>query len=72
MNECKLRTLVMNYLNQNDTEISTLTTELFEVKCTNLRELNFQNNPSIIGPIIASLAQHYNRIEYLNLSYCSI
>lgn len=45
---------------------------MFEIKCANLKELHFEGNPTIITPILESLAKQYNRIESLNLNNCQL
>ncbi|CAD8108981.1 unnamed protein product [Paramecium primaurelia] len=72
MKECKLRTLVLSQLRQDGNEIHSGKNELFEIKCANLRELDFSCNPQIIMPILKSLSQQYNRLEYLNLNNCQL
>lgn len=68
MKECKLKSLLLSSLKQDENEIHSMKTELFEIKCANLREIDFSGNGMIITPIIDSLAKQFNRIEYLNLN----
>ncbi|CAD8198342.1 unnamed protein product [Paramecium pentaurelia] len=72
MKECKLKTLVLSQLRQDENEIHSGKNELFEIKCANLREIDFSCNPQIIMPILKSLSKQYNRLEYLNLNNCQL
>ncbi|CAD8119315.1 unnamed protein product [Paramecium sonneborni] len=72
MKECKLRTLVLSKLRQDENDIPSGRKELIEIKCTNLRELDFSRNNCMIQSILNSLSKQFNRIEYLNLNNCQI
>ncbi|CAD8101612.1 unnamed protein product [Paramecium primaurelia] len=72
MKECQLRTLVLSKLRQDENDICSGREELIEIKCTNLRQLDFSENSCMISSILNSLSKQFNRIEYLNLNGCEI
>ncbi|CAD8094927.1 unnamed protein product [Paramecium primaurelia] len=72
MKESKLKTLLLSQLINDDNEIQSGKQDCFEIKCTNLRELDFSYNPHIMYPVLESLSKQYNRLEYLNLNQCQL
>ncbi|CAD8212492.1 unnamed protein product [Paramecium pentaurelia] len=72
MKESRLKSLILSQLFNDENEIQSGKQDCFEIKCTNLKELDFSYNPQIMLPILESLSKQYNRIEYLNLNACGL
>ncbi|CAD8123959.1 unnamed protein product [Paramecium sonneborni] len=72
MKESRLKSLILSQLFKDENEIQSGKQEYFEIKCTNLKELDFSYNHKIMLPILESLSKQYNRIEYLNLNACGL
>ncbi|CAK69067.1 unnamed protein product (macronuclear) [Paramecium tetraurelia] len=72
MKESRLKSLILSQLFNDENEIQSGKQDCFEIKCTNLKELDFSSNPSIMQPILESLCKQYNRLEYLNLNACGL
>ncbi|CAD8092654.1 unnamed protein product [Paramecium primaurelia] len=72
MKECQLKKLVLSKLRQDENDICSGREELIEIKCNNLRQLDFSQNTFMIQSILNSLSKQFNKIEYLNLNDCEI